>query len=75
MIILKRHPNRKIYSPKNNKPNQVGYVNMSDIKDMIRNGKTITVLDTAGKNVTNAVLLEVIKKAGLNNEELHNIIG
>jgi polyhydroxyalkanoate synthesis regulator protein len=76
MITLKKYSNRKIYSTKNSGLGRVGYVVLSDIRDLIRSGKNVEVLDAqTKKNVTNAVLLEVVKASTeFNNNQLHNII-
>ena len=75
MITLKRYPNRKMYSTKNSGLGKVGYVVLRDIRDLIKNGETIEILDSKTKeNVTNAVLLEVVKVTAFNNNTLHNII-
>lgn len=75
-IKLKKYANRKIYAGKNGGLIESGYVNHRDIAELIKQGNTIEVTDDkTGEDVTNTVLLEVVKQVGnLTNEFLYGTI-
>ncbi len=56
MPVIKRYPNRKLYDTEAKQ-----YVNLSEIAAMIREGKSVQVLDhTTGKDLTAVTLAQII---------------
>ncbi len=55
-IIIKKYENRRLYCV-----NTAKYVSLSDIRDMISEGKNIKVVEkTSGKDITKYILMQVL---------------
>jgi polyhydroxyalkanoate synthesis regulator protein len=68
-IQIKKYSNRKLYIPKK------GYVTLEDVAEIIKDGNTVevTTKDT-GKDITNAVLKEVLTKVSMSTDKLQGLI-
>lgn len=68
--VIKRYQNRKLYDVGRSR-----YVTTEDVGTMIRDGKTVQVLDYDTENdITNTVLANVLRQTGLSEALLHQMI-
>lgn len=59
-IVIKRYSNRKLYDSEQKK-----YVSLQDIRNQIREGNEVEIIDNSnGKNITNHVLIQIILEEG-----------
>jgi polyhydroxyalkanoate synthesis repressor PhaR len=66
LIVLKKYANRRLYDTQ-----QSAYVTLSDVADIIRQGKTIKAIDAGTKeDVTAFVLTQIILDEAKNNNAL-----
>lgn len=68
MKIIK-YKNRKLYSP-----DLGGYINLTEIADLIKDGGTITATTLEGKSITNEVLKSALLKVNIDNDTILNLI-
>jgi len=70
METIVKYKNRKLYSPKLSK-----YVNLNYIIDLVKNDKSVEVLEhSTKKNITNSVLSEAILKLNVSTTNLITFI-
>jgi len=63
---IKRYDNRKLYDTETS-----GYVSLSDIADLVRNGETVEVVDNAtGQDITAQTLTQIILEEGKDGREV-----
>ena len=66
MIVLKKYANRRLYDTQKS-----AYVTLSEVADIIRQGKTIKAIDAKTKeDVTSFVLTQIILEEAKNNNAL-----
>ncbi len=56
--LIKKYPNRRLYDTRESR-----YITLADIRDLVMNGMTITVVDKqSGTDISRAILLQVISE-------------
>jgi polyhydroxyalkanoate synthesis regulator protein len=69
MEEIVKYPNRKLYSK-----TQSRYVTLSDIKDVVNEGRLVQVLTKDGKNITAETLKKVVALTDAKTDELEALI-
>lgn len=73
-VIIKKYSNRKLYIPKGN-TEPVGYIELPRILEIIRSGKSVTVIDNkTGEDLTERTLKAAIEYLPMSVEELERLV-
>lgn len=73
-VIIKKYSNRKLYIPKGN-TEPVGYIELPRILEIIRSGKSVTVIDNkTGEDLTERTLKAAIEYLPISVEELERLV-
>lgn len=77
MLVLKKYSNRKIYGDIDGRK---GYLNLSDVADLVRQGKTVQVIKhnrgkpDHGQDVTSEVLKECLTRLVISDNVIVELI-